>query len=198
MNYQNVIFIQLVILVSAENPYRDKIKITSCENDVNKKPEMTFVIPEYLIPMTEHHTFKREGDLLQKVVGESELKMFTNDDSKFASPRKICWGFLLTNLIICDLNLPFSAIELIYEINLKSHNKLLRYGEGLSLSCKYSKSIVLNLDMESKIIREHYENENDGRLHYEAIISYDTTGPQLRTIVVLNPKHNLKLTPRYF
>ena len=55
----------------------------------------------------------------------------------------------------------------------------------------------MNFDMESKIMSEHFKNEKDGQLHYEANISYDKTGQHSRTLVSFNPQHNLKLIPRY-
>ena len=61
------------------------------------------------------------------------------------------------------------------------------------LSCKYSKSITVNLDLESKSIKEHYKNEQDGQLHYNANITFYRTG---RTLVLFEPTHNLKLIPR--
>ena len=88
-----VIFIQLVISTSATNPYRDKINITSCENE-DRRPEMTYVAPEYLISTDEHHTYERRGNILKRVVTESELKMFTYDDCKFEISSKILWKVL--------------------------------------------------------------------------------------------------------
>ena len=85
MHYQIVVFIQLLVSVSAENPYRDKITITSCENE-DKRPEMTYIAPDYLIPINEQHTYERKGEILEKVVTESELKMFTTVDCKFETP----------------------------------------------------------------------------------------------------------------
>ena len=82
MHYKSGIFIQLLMSVYAENPYRDRIKITSCENEINKNPVMTFVVPEDFIPINEHHEYERKGDFLEKVVGESQLKMLTNDECK--------------------------------------------------------------------------------------------------------------------
>ena len=43
---------------------------------------------------------------------------------------------------------------------------------------------------------EHFKNEKDGQLHYEANISYDKFDHS-RTLVSFNPQHNLKLIPRY-
>ena len=85
MHYQIVVFIQLLVSVSAANPYRDKITITSCENE-DKRPEMTYIAPDYLIPINEQHTYERKGEILEKVVTESELKMFTTVDCKFETP----------------------------------------------------------------------------------------------------------------
>ena len=64
------------------------------------------------------------------------------------------------------------------------------------LSCKYSKSITVNLDLESKSIKEHYKNEQDGQLHYSANVSFYKTGRFTRTLVHFEPNHNLKLIPR--
>ena len=62
----------------------------------------------------------------------------------------------------------------------------------VTLSCKYSKSVSVNLDMESKIMQEQYKNTKDGQLHYEVTITYTNS----RTSVAFDPKHNLKLMPR--
>ena len=88
MHNHIVILMHLVVFASAENPYRDKINITSCENE-DRRPEMTFIAPDYLIPMNEHDKYERKGDILEKRVQESELKMITNDDCKFKSPSEI-------------------------------------------------------------------------------------------------------------
>ena len=77
-----VILMHLVVFASAENPYRDKINITSCENG-DRRPEMTYIAPEYLIPINEHQKYERRGNILKKIVPESELEMFTDDDCKF-------------------------------------------------------------------------------------------------------------------
>ena len=103
MYYQGFIFIQLVVLVSAENPYRDKINITSCENE-DKRPEMTYIAPDFLIPMTEHRTYQRKGNILEKKVEESQLKMITNDDCKFKRPFRDALGFPLIVWVMVYIN----------------------------------------------------------------------------------------------
>ena len=77
-----IIFIHLVFSVLSENPFRDKIKITSCENSITKKPEMTFEAPANLIPKNQHQDYSRTGDTLTKIIGQSELTMVNNNDSK--------------------------------------------------------------------------------------------------------------------
>ena len=72
------------------------------------------------------------------------------------------------------------------------------FKDTLTLSCIYSKSITVNMDMESRTINEQYKHEKIGQLHYDANFTYHETKPYPRTIVVLDPKHKLKLTPRYF
>ena len=85
------------------------------------------------------------------------------------------------------------------ELNSKRYLRsafFISFTDKLTLSCIYSKSIVVDLDMESKIMKTQYKNEKYGLLHYEANISYNKTGHHSRTYVVFNPKHNLKLIPR--
>ena len=83
MRFQCVVFIQLVFSLPTENPNRDKIKIVSCENPTELKPEMTFVLPASLIPEDQHFQYQRSGDTLKKVVDQSEMKIKSNDDCKF-------------------------------------------------------------------------------------------------------------------
>ena len=124
-----VIFIQLVISTSATNPYRDKINITSCENEFNKKPEMTFRAPEYLIPINEYHKYEQKGDIMEKVVEESELTMLSNDDCKLRNSYEISKFLKRINSCI-NLKRLFLAIELTHKVNLRSHNKMLNLNEG--------------------------------------------------------------------
>ena len=84
-----VILIELFVSASAENPYRDRINITSCENE-DGRPELTYVAPDYVIRVNDIHTYERIGEFtLQKTVPESYLEMFGYSDCKFSISLKI-------------------------------------------------------------------------------------------------------------
>ena len=65
----------------------------------------------------------------------------------------------------------------------------------LWLSCKYPRLITVNLDIESNVISESHDYKLDGILHYDSTARLDPKSP--RTIVSFQPKHQLKLFPRY-
>ena len=78
----NGLFFQLVISVVTENPFRDKIHISSCENSIGQ-PEMTIVGPDFILNGKPYHIGQNKK--IEKIVNRKDLIMKSNDECEFKS-----------------------------------------------------------------------------------------------------------------
>ena len=80
MRNLKMLFFQFVVSVATENPLRDKIRISSCEN-LDGYPEMKIIGPEFMLNGKASHTEPIE--IIEKIVDQEDLIMKTNDKGEF-------------------------------------------------------------------------------------------------------------------
>ena len=81
MRFAYGLFFKLIVMVVTENPLRDKIIITSCENSFGQ-PEMTIRGPDFVLNEKNSQSEHTE-QVVEKTINYKDLTMITNDKSEF-------------------------------------------------------------------------------------------------------------------